>query len=208
MTKNRKKPPNVGEPYNFSKQEITLNTMGNSSQTKGKGPIKHQKMSISQEVYTEYTELVNLFSDPLYNSVYELAYADQLTDLYKDYEASGNADTYEMLCEQIETLQAYFEYKTEIYDYPLFVRKCENFDINFKPTTDIDILAALREHPLAASIEWQLFDEVLYCSFMVRYHKRQEKDMDLAQKARIKAIAHLQSISEYSSSNRSTTSLI
>ena len=208
MTKNRKKPPNVGEPYNFSKQEITLNTMGNSSQTKGKGPIKHQKMSISQEVYTEYTELVNLFSDPLYNSVYELALADQLTDLYKDYEASGNADTYEMLCEQIETLQAYFEYKTEIYDYPLFVRKCENFDINFKPTTDIDILAALREHPLAASIEWQLFDEVLYCSFMVRYHKRQEKDMDLAQKARIKAIAHLQSISEYSSSNRSTTSLI
>ena len=42
---------------------------------------------------------------------------------------------------------------------------------------------------------------------MVRYHKRQEKDMDLAQKARIKAIAHLQSISEYSSSNRSTNKL-
>ena len=135
-------------------------------------------MSIPQEVYTEYAELENLLSDTLYNSAYELALADQLTGLYKDNEASGNADTYEILCEHIETLQAYFEYKTEIYDYPLFARKCKYFDINFKPTTDIDILAALREHLLAGSIEWQLFDEVLYCSFMVRYHKRQQKDMD------------------------------
>jgi len=151
-------------------------------------------MPISQEVYTEYTELENILSDLLYNSAYELTLADQLTDLSKDYEASGNADSYEILCEHIETLQAHFEYKTEI-----FVRKCKNFDINSKPTTDIDILADLREHPLAGTIEWQLFDEVLYCSFLVRCHKRQQKDMDLAQKARIKAIAHLQSISEYSS---------
>jgi len=153
MTKIRKKTPNVPAPFNFTKQESTLKKINNSCKTNAKGPRKQKKMSIPQEVYTEYTELVNLLSDPLYNSAYELALAYQLTDLYKDYEASGNADTYEILSEHIETLQAYFEYKNEIYDYPLFVWKCEDFDINFKPTTDIDILAALREHPLAGSIE-------------------------------------------------------
>jgi len=89
----------------------------------------------------------------LYNSTYEFALADQHTEVYKNNEASGNADSYETLCEHIKTLQAYSDYKNELYDYPTFIQKCETFDINVKPTTDIDILAALREHPLAGTIE-------------------------------------------------------
>jgi len=103
-------------------EEESLKSYANNTQ-KANGPRKQRKMSISQEVYTDYTELKNILSDPLYNSAYELALADQLTEIYMDHEASWNADYYEILCEHIETLQAYFEYKTEIYDYPLFVRK-------------------------------------------------------------------------------------
>jgi len=123
--------------------------------------------------------------------------AEQLTEEYKDYDASGNADSYDILCELITTLQAYSDYKNEIYDYPPIVQKCETFDITVKPTTDIDILAVLREHPQAGIIECQLFDEVLYCSFLFLYHNKQQNDINLAQEARNKALAHLQSISEY-----------
>ena len=97
------------------------------------------------------------------------------------------------------TSLAYFDYKTALYDHPQFVQQCEAFDIKVKPATDFDILVALREHPLAGSIEWKLFDEVLYCSFL--YHSKQT-DTDLAQfvEARRKALAHLQTISKYTSS--------
>jgi len=69
-----------------------------------KCPRKSKKIPISQEVYIDYTELLNILSDPLYNSTFELALAEQLTEVYKDYDASGNADSYEILCEYITTL--------------------------------------------------------------------------------------------------------
>jgi hypothetical protein len=93
-----------------------------------------------------------------------LALADQLTQHYKDHESSGNADSYAILCEHITTLQDYFKYKNELFDHPQFVQQCEAFDIKVKPITEFDILVALREHPLAGSIEWNLFDEFL-CIF-------------------------------------------
>jgi len=176
--------------------------INNSCETKSKGPRKTKKISISQEVYIDYTELLNILSDPLNNSEYELALAEQPIEVYKDFDASGNADSYCILCQHITTLQAYINYKNELYDHPSFVQKCETFDITVKPTTDFDILAVLREHPLAGTIEWKLFDEVLYCSFLFLYHNKQQNDRDLAQfvEARRKALARLQTISEYTSS--------
>ncbi len=76
--------------------------------------------------------------------------------------------------------------------------KCETFDIKVVPTTGVDVLAALREHPLAGSSEWHLFDEVLYYSFLSVYNPQQVY-LDMLSKVTITSIAHLRSISEYSS---------
>ena len=150
-----------------------------------------------------YLELQSTLSDPLYNSSFEWALAEQLSELYKDNQTIGSEDSYEALCEHIETLNEYLDYKSELYDDPSFISKCETFDIKVVPTTGVDGLAALREHPLAGSSEWHLFDEVLYYSFLSLYNPQQVY-LDMLPKVIITALAHLRSISEYSSKTASS----
>ena len=48
-----------------------------------------------------YLELQSTLSDPLYNSSFEWALAEQLSELYKDNQTIGSEDSYEALCEHI-----------------------------------------------------------------------------------------------------------
>ncbi len=134
MTKNRKNPPNVGELYNFSKQEITLNTMGNSSKTKGKGSGKTQesknpkhkrKKSIIEIITPEsrqvIEEILDILSEPSISVIYfqrsaytdtDLKLAKILAGMYNEHCWSlGESISLHLLQTEILALQLYLSTK-------------------------------------------------------------------------------------------------
>jgi len=78
---------------------------------------------------------------------------NQITESYKDHEASRREDSFEKVCEGIYTVRYYIENRNEIFADPAFKQATKTFDITVMPITCMKIIAALVEYPLAG-VHW------------------------------------------------------
>ena len=196
MTKNRKKPPNVGAPSNSTKQEISIKTMNNSIKSEAKGSRKTKKRPMPQELQLNYSQTLDTLADYRANSSLEEELADQLKESYDKYQATGSKDSYVHLCERVVTLKGFLDCKNELFtDNLSFATALKNFDIKRIPTTITELLAAVHlSHTGGHGL--YLFDSIVYSSHLAN----QSPDEDLeksANEARITAFNYLQSLGNW-----------
>ena len=60
---------------------------------------------------------------------------NQLTENYKDHEASRSFDSLENACECFYNVRDYVDYKNELFEDPAFMQATKTFDITLIPTT-------------------------------------------------------------------------
>jgi len=140
-------------------------------------------------------ELVDYLSD---GGSFEVDLVNQITESYKNHEASGWADSLDKVWEGINTVRNYIDYKNELFDDPAFTQACENFDFTVMPITYMNIIAALVEHPLPSPLEWHLSDKLIYSSSLMINNPSDKKSEKSFYTAQASALAHFHTTSEWS----------
>ncbi len=85
MLKNRKKPPNVWAPLNYTKHGIPIKRVITSSKTIPKSHKKSNKILIPRELQIAYSQTLSVLSDSMVNSTFEADLTTKLTVSYMQH---------------------------------------------------------------------------------------------------------------------------
>ena len=143
----------------------------------------------------EYIRLVEHLSDC---GPFEVELGNQIAESYKDHEASRSYDSLANACVCINNVRDYIDHKNELFADPALKQATKTFDITLIPTTYMTTIAALAGHPMSGTVELHLSDKLIYSSsLMINDPGNNELEISFYT-AQDSALAHLQTISEWS----------